>query len=52
MDNITNGKEEMLTIVVLGVIVIVSLVTLGVEGKEIAIAIGGGLIGFLKGATK
>ena len=52
MDNITNGKEEMLTIVVLGIIVIVALVILKAEGKEIAIAVGGGLIGFLKGATK
>jgi len=50
--DITNGKEEMLTIVVLGVIAIVALVTLKVGGKEIVLAIGGGLIGFLKGATR
>lgn len=52
MADITNGKEEMLTIVVLGVIAIVALAVLKVGGKEIVLAIGGGLIGFLKGGTK
>jgi hypothetical protein len=52
MDNITNGKEEMLTIIVLGAIVIAALVVLGADGKDVALAVGTGLIGFLKGAAK
>lgn len=52
MDNITNGKEEMLTIVALALIVITALIVLGTDGKDIALAVGTGLIGFLKGAAK
>ena len=41
--------NEQFTIFALMAIALVSLGLLGVEAKEIAIAIGGGLIGYLKG---
>lgn len=44
-----NGIDELITILVLGIIAVVAIVLLKVGGKEIAIAIGGGLIGYLKG---
>ena len=46
-----NGYDEMLTIAVLGAIAIVAMLVLDVEGKEIALAVGGGLIGYIKGST-
>ena len=45
----SNGMDELVTILVLGTIAIVSIVVLEVGGKEIAIAVGSGLIGYLKG---
>jgi hypothetical protein len=45
----TNGADELITILVLGVIAVVALALLKVGGKEIAIAVGSGLIGYLKG---
>lgn len=44
-----NGFDELLAIVVLGAIAIVGIALLNVGGKEIAIAIAGGLVGYLKG---
>ncbi|MHC4310861.1 MAG: hypothetical protein ACYSW3_00135 [Planctomycetota bacterium] len=44
-----NGLDELITILVLGIIAIVAISLLRVGGKEIAIAIAGGLIGYLKG---
>jgi ribulose 1,5-bisphosphate carboxylase large subunit-like protein len=44
-----NGTDELVTILVLGIIAVVALSLLKVGGKDIAIAIGGGLIGYLKG---
>ena len=46
-----NGVDELVTILVLGTIAVVSLALLEVGGKEIAIAVGSGLIGYLKGHT-
>lgn len=39
--------NESLAIVVAGLIVVVSVVTLGGEAKDIALAVGGGLVGYL-----
>ena len=41
--------NESLVIIGLIALAFVSIIMLGVEGKEIAIAIGGGLIGYLRG---
>ena len=46
-----NGADELITILVLGVIAVISILVLKVGGKEIAIAVGSGLIGYLKGHT-
>jgi len=45
----SNGADELVTVLVLGVIAVVALALLKVGGKEIAIAVGSGLIGYLKG---
>lgn len=45
-EQVTN---EQFTIFALMAIALVALGLLGIEAKEIAIAIGGGLIGYLKG---
>ncbi len=44
-----NGIDELITIIVLGIIALVAIGILKIGGKEIAIAIAGGLIGYLKG---
>jgi hypothetical protein len=44
-----NGADELLTVLVLGALGIVALALLKVGGKEIALTVAGGLIGFLKG---
>lgn len=44
-----NGVDELVTIMVLGTIAVISILVLKVGGKEIAIAVGSGLIGYLKG---
>ena len=46
-----NGVDELVTILVLGIIAVAAIALLKVGGKEIAIAIGSGLIGYLKGHT-
>lgn len=49
---LTKDLAEELTIVSLVTIALVSLFLLGVESKEIVIAIAAGLIGYLKGTKK
>jgi hypothetical protein len=46
-----NGIDELVTILVLGAIAIVSVTHLDADGREIAIAIAGGLVGYLKGQS-
>jgi len=41
--------NESLVIVVLGVIVVASMFLLGAEAKEVTLAVGGGLVGYLTG---
>ena len=47
----SNGRQEFATIIVLGIVAVVAMWLLKVGGKEIALAIGTGLIGFLKGSS-
>ena len=44
-----NGADELVTIVVLGMIALAAILVLKVGGKEIAIAVAAGLVGYLKG---
>ncbi|MHA2047500.1 MAG: hypothetical protein ACW99G_22170 [Candidatus Thorarchaeota archaeon] len=46
-----NGADELVTIIGLCVIAITAIVMLKVGGKEIAIAIAAGLVGYLKGQS-
>ena len=46
-----NGADEIITILVLGLVAVLSMFLLEMEGKEIALTIGGGLIGYLKGSS-
>ena len=46
-----NGADELVTIVILGVIALVAILVLKVGGKEIPIAISAGLVGYLKGQS-
>lgn len=46
-----NGVDELITILVLGIIAVVAIALLEVDGKEVAIAIAGGLVGYLKGQS-
>jgi len=48
---IKNGTVELVTVIALGIIAIAAIVTLKGAGKEIAIAVAGGLVGFLRGST-
>jgi hypothetical protein len=47
----SNDKQELATIIILGLIAIVAMWLLEMGGKDIALAIGTGLIGFLKGSS-
>lgn len=44
-----NGVTELVTVLVLGIVALTAIGVLEVGGKEIAIAIASGLIGYLKG---
>ena len=48
---IKNGTVELVTVLALAVIAITAIATLKVGGKEIAIAVAGGLVGYLKGTA-
>lgn len=44
-----NGWAELVAIFILGIIAVVAIAELKVGGKEIAIAVASGLVGYLKG---
>jgi hypothetical protein len=46
-----NGADELVTIIGLCIIALAAIYLLKAGGKEIAIAIAGGLIGYLKGQS-
>ncbi len=43
--------NESLVIVVLGIIVVASMTLMGAEAREITLAVGSGLVGYLKGRS-